>query len=284
MTKNHEGIPCPYCTSTHFAPWAQELGFNAVRCTACELIYCNPRPALADISAAVQTGSHTLGEQSLNVKARRIDAKVRQYRRVFAGMFADMWRAGRPVAWLDVGAGYGEIMQAVQQLAPAGSRIEGLEPMAHKARAARAQGLSITQDYLRADHPPVDVVSLVDVFSHIPDFGAVLATARQVLRPDGQLFIETGNLADLERRGEFPGELGLPDHLVFAGEKHLLGYLDRAGFDVVAIRRWRIDGLANLSKNAIKALMGRPCAFGIPYRSRYRQIQIRARIRNFDHA
>ncbi len=35
---------------------------------------------------------------------------------------------------------------------------------------------------------------------------------------------------------EVPTELDLPDHLVFAGEKHLTGYLNDAGFSIVAIR------------------------------------------------
>ena len=274
-----ETIPCPYCGSARHRPWAQELGFTAVRCLECELLFCNPRPAQTLIDAAVRTGTHGPEAQGLVVTARRLGAKVARYRRVFGDMFDDLWRAGRPVSWLDVGAGYGEILEAVKALAPPGSRIAGLEPMHPKAAAARERGLEIVEDYLRPGQPKVQVVSVVDVFSHVPDFGAFLSDVRAVLEPGGELFIETGNLADLERRDEFPYELGLPDHLVFAGEKHLKGYLDRAGFDIVRTRRWRIDGLLNLAKNVVKKLIGRPAAFGIPYTSHYRQIQVRARLR-----
>jgi SAM-dependent methyltransferase len=274
-----ESIPCPYCGSARHRPWAQELGFTAVRCLDCALLYCNPRPAQALIDAAVRTGAHGPEAQGLVVTARRLGSKVSRYRRVFGEMFDDLWRAGRPVSWLDVGAGYGEIVEAVQALAPPGSRIAGLEPMRPKAAAARARGLQIVEDYLRPGQPKVQVVSVVDVFSHIPDFGAFLADVRAVLEPGGELFVETGNLADLDRREQFPYELGLPDHLVFAGEKHLQGFLERAGFEVVRTRRWRIDGLLNLAKNGVKKLIGRPAAFGIPYTSRYRQIQLRARLR-----
>jgi SAM-dependent methyltransferase len=278
-TARLETIPCPYCGSRQFARWAEELGFAAVRCIDCGLLYCNPRPALALIDSAVRTGSHGPEAQGLKVTSRRIGAKVRRYRRLFADMFDDLWRRGEPIVWLDVGAGYGEVIEAVTALAPSGSHIEGLEPMGPKASQARARGLTITEDYLRPDHAKVDVVSIVDVFSHIPDFGEFLATVRQVLKPGGELYVETGNLADLERREEFPGELGLPDHLVFAGERHLLGYLERFGFEVVRIRRWRIDGFVNLAKNIVKMLIGRPAGVGIPYTSRYRQLQVRARLR-----
>jgi SAM-dependent methyltransferase len=274
-----ELVACPYCSSKQYHPWAQELGFTAVRCTDCSLLYCNPRPAASLIDSAVRTGSHGAQAQGLVVTARRIDSKVARYRRVFADMFKDRWQAGMPVSWLDVGAGYGEVLESVASLAPSGSEVRGLEPMRPKAIAARARGLTIIEDYLRpALQLKAQVISVVDVFSHIPDFAGFLRDVRAALMPSGELFIETGNLADLAQRADFPGELGLPDHLVFAGERHLLGYLERAGFELVAIRRSRIDGAANLAKNIVKKMIGRPAAIGIPYTSKYRQIQVRARL------
>lgn len=277
-----ETIPCPYCGSERHQPWAREAGFAAVRCQTCALIYCNPRLPLSSISSAVRTGLHGEVADGLNVRARRVGRKVRYYRRALGVLFADVWACGRPISWLDIGAGYGEVIEAVTALAPAGSHVEGLEPMRAKAVAARARGLAVVEDYLRPDHPKVDVVSAIDVFSHIPDFSSFLADVRGVLAPGGHVFLETGNLADLDRRTEFPGELGLPDHLVFAGEPHLRGYLDRAGFDVLRVERRRIDGIVNLVKNVVKVLIGRPAALRLPYASKYRQLMIRARLRTPD--
>lgn len=282
MTSNWllETVPCPFCGSTRYQPWAEEIGFQAVRCSDCGLIYCNPRPSEATINSAVRTGTHSEEAQGLDVAARRIGRKVRYYRRVFASLFEDVWVRGRPLSWLDVGAGYGEVLEAVAGLAPPGSRIEGLEPMKRKAEKARERGLTITESYLKPDHPKVDVISVVDVFSHMPSFSTFLADVRSVLNPGGEVFVETGNLADLDRRHEYPGGLGLPDHLVFAGEKHLLGYLRQAGFEVVCVERRRIDGVVNLAKNAVKKLIGRPAAIGVPYTSKYRSLQVRARLKS----
>ena len=235
---------------------------------------------MADIDEAVRSGAHGVAADGLEVVSYRTATKVRIYRRILRKLFADLWQRGLPISWLDVGAGYGEVVEAVSALAPAGSRIEGIEPMQPKARAARARGLAVNNEYLRPDHAKVDVVSVIDVFSHIPDFAQFLSVISRVLTPRGEVFIETGNLADLDRRDEFPGELGLPDHLVFAGEKHLVGYLERAGFDVLTVRPARIDGLFNLAKNVVKCLMGRPGAIRMPYTSRYRQLRIRARLRD----
>lgn len=274
-----ETVPCPYCGSARHEAWATELGFTTVRCAGCGLLYCNPRPAAALIDAAVRTGAHGPEAGGLVVTARRLPGRVAAYRRLFGDLFDDLWRAGRPVSWLDVGAGYGEILEAVTSLAPAGSRIRGYEPMHAKATSARARGLDVVEDYLRPGAARAQVISVVDVFSHVPDFGAFLAELRQALEPGGELYVETGNLADLERRDQFPYELGLPDHLVFAGERHLRGYLERAGFEIVRVRTQRIDGVVNLAKNAVKKLIGRPAAFGLPYTSAYRQLQVRARLR-----
>jgi hypothetical protein len=279
-THRLEHISCPYCNSPEHTPWACELGFTAVRCRNCAILFCNPRPSLQAIDSAVRTGAHGEEANGLVVTARRISRKVNLYKTAFASMFADRWATAKPVSWLDVGAGYGEVLEAVQQLAPANSRIIGLEPMHHKARAARALGLNIIEEYLRPGMEPVDVISVVDVFSHIPDFGSFLADVKAVLKPGGEVFIETGNLADLESREQFPGELGLPDHLVFAGRSHLQGYLERAGFVQLQVRETRIDGFPNLCKNIVKRLIGRPSSIGVPYTSAYRQIQIRAQVRS----
>jgi SAM-dependent methyltransferase len=279
MNANLETIACPYCGGADAAHWAQEIGFNAVRCRGCALIYVNPRPSLALISQAVRTGAHGAEAGGLKVVSRRNDYKVGRYRRILGRLFEDVWQRGQPVSWVDVGAGYGEVVEAVAALAPAGSSVEGREPMQPKAAAARARGLPVVHGYLTADHDKVDFVSVVDVFSHIPDFSSFLELIRAVLKPGGEVFIETGNLADLGERNEFPGELGLPDHLVFAGEAQLRGYLERAGFELVKLEGEAVDDWLNLVKNVVKKLLGRPVKLAWPFTSRYRQLLVRARLR-----
>lgn len=275
-----ESISCPNCNEEDSRHWATENGFHTVRCVACSLLYVNPRPVRSYTDAAVSTGLHAGDGKDVDVSARRIGTKVARYRRVLSEMFSDCWRRDVPVSWLDVGAGYGELIEAVIELAPPGSDVTGLEPMRPKAAAARVRGLPVEEAWLHAGRPKVDVVSLSDVFSHIPDFNEFLSTVRAVLRPGGELFIETGNLADVARRDEFPNELGLPDHLVFAGESQMRAYLDRAGFEIIRIERVRFDDLWNFAKIVVKRLLGRPVLVALPYRSSYRQLLIRARLRD----
>jgi SAM-dependent methyltransferase len=274
-----ETVACPYCGNKGGTAWAEERGFTVMRCGACRFLFVNPRPDATKIDSAVRTGVHGNEVKQLNVIARRHRAKINRYRSVLARMFDDTWQRRKPVSWLDVGAGYGEVMEAVISLAPPGSRIDGIEPMAPKAALAQELGLNVKEGYLQTDHPKVDVVSLIDVFSHIPSFNSFLADVREVLNTGGEIFVVTGNLANLDRRDEFHDELGLPDHLAFAGEEHLLGFLDRAGFSVVRIERVRFDGLGNTIKTVVKKALGRPVLLRLPYSSRYRQLLVRARLR-----
>jgi SAM-dependent methyltransferase len=273
-------IVCPYCGGSDDTFWAEELGFKVVRCKGCSLLYVNPRLPLGEIERAVRSGMHGDEGHGLQVTARRVRSKVRRYEQVLGRFFEDVWAAGQGVSWLDVGAGYGEVLEAVQHLAPSGSRVEGLEPMHPKAEAARGRGLIVTEDYLRASHPRVQIISFIDVFSHLPDFRSFLSDVRAVLRPRGELFMETGNLADVASRDEFSGELGLPDHLVFAGESHLRGFLDAAGFEIVRLERDRVDGVLNFAKCIAKKALGRSEILRVPYTSNYRQLLVRARLKD----
>lgn len=272
-----EEIACPNCGDTQNRWWATENGFNAVRCEGCRLIYVNPRPRRDLIEIAVCTGQHTLETGGRYSAARRVPKAVAYYEQVIRRLFADI---RSPVAWLDVGAGYGETVEAAIRVMPAGSIVRGVEPMRPKAQHARSRGLDVTNAYLSpVDHGPADIISSINVFSHVPDFNAMLEQFRETLRPGGSLLIETGNLADLERRGDFPDELDLPDHLVFAGASQIRQYLHRAGFDIVSQLDLRHDTLTHFVKTAAKRMLGRPVRVGFPYSSAYRTMIIRARLR-----
>lgn len=275
-------VSCPCCNTCDSELWATELNYKVVRCLGCSILYVNPRPDLSKISSAVRTGEHDLGNLRINVKSRRIDKKVKQYKRILSEIFADVWKSERPILWIDVGSGYGETLDAIAMLAHHDSKCIGVEPMEHKAEYAKKLGLTIYNSYLEKSKFKADIISAVDIFSHIPDFHSFLNDVVSNLKPNGEIFIETGNLADLKHRSEFPGELGLPDHLVFAGEQQIIKYLDQAGFDLIYIRRVRIDGLEYFMKNIVKKLIGRPAMFCVPYSSKYRQLRIRAKLKQKD--
>lgn len=280
MTESQkERINCLYCNDADHSPWASENGYTAVRCKNCGLIFVNPRPVLSLISEAVQTGVHTDVDHGRTAIGKRSESKVNHYKRLISRVFYDVWENGKSISWIDVGAGYGEIIEAVTTLASTGSQVVGLEPMRPKAQAARSRGLHINEWYLHDEKGKYDFLSLINVYSHIPDFRAFLIDVKNVLNLNGQVLIETGNTADLKNRQEVPGELDLPDHLVFAGETHLKGYLTEAGFSIISIQKIRVDNLLRFTKNLVKKAIGRKeVSLRLPYSSPYRSLIIRAKL------
>jgi SAM-dependent methyltransferase len=234
---------------------------------------------MSEIDEGVRLGEHSIDGQKVNVRARRIPRKVAAYARLLKSLFSERVGAREPIVWVDFGAGYGEIIEAVSKVMPAGSKAIGVEPMVHKAENSRARGLDVRGGYPEPDQFQADVVSMVNIFSHIPDFTDLLRIAATNLKPSGELFIETGNLADLECRSEFPGILDLPDHLVFSGVSQMERMLDQAGFQIVEIEHHRVDGPISFVKDVAKALLGRPVILRAPYTSNYRQLMIRARLK-----
>jgi len=273
-----ETINCPCCHGSESVQWAKENGFTAVKCSNCGLVYVNPRPVSSLIREAVQTGIHRERRSKRTAISRHVALKVILYKKILSSMFKDVWKSPKKISWIDVGAGYGELIEAISMLAPQGSIIKGLEPMRPKAIWARRHGLNVKEEYLHNIKEKFDFLSLVNVFSHIPNFHTFLEDVKNVLTKNGEIFIETGNIGDLISSHEVPTELDLPDHLVFAGEKNIIDYLNKSGFSVIDIRKKRKDGLINFAKNIIKKIIGRQVTLAIPYTSQYRTILIRAKL------
>lgn len=272
-----EYTDCPYCHSDHAEFWAEERGWKTVRCKDCGYLYVNPRPGSEIRNEATELGVHGGGDDGLDISERRVGKKVVVYRKVLQLMYADVWPANRPITWLDIGAGYGEMVEAVKSLAHPNSKVLGLEPMQPKVAAAEARGIKMMPGYMDENTPQCRYASAINIFSHIYDFDDFLRKAHNILEENGELLIVTGDMGDVQKRDQFPGELGLPDHVAFASAQHLKGFLERNGFEVVSIQRIRVDGLLFSLKGLIKGIFGRNTIASFPFTSPYRDIWIRAR-------
>lgn len=102
---------------------------------------------------------------------------------------------------LDVGAGYGFFLAALEK---AGYATDGLELSEHAAAEARqrVRGQVLVQ---AAEEPfpfpddRFDAITLMDVIEHLQDYGRALASCRRCLKPGGKLFVITLNAHSLAR-------------------------------------------------------------------------------------
>ncbi len=145
-----------------------------------------------------------------------------------------------------------------------------------KLRHPRALGLDVVNGYLGARQFEADFISNMEVFSHIPDYRGFLAVVASNLRSGGQIYIGTGQTADIGSRDQLPNELGLPDHLVFSGRGTMQRYFESAGFQIAQVTEECFDTLLQMTKNLAKLILGRPSYVRLPYTSAYRQVIYRA--------
>jgi SAM-dependent methyltransferase len=272
-----EEVACYFCGGSRATVWGREAGYRALKCTNCGLVYVSPRPARASIDEAARTGEHATDMGALTTTGRYWRSRVRARERVIKAMFADRLDHEH-LRWLDVGAGFGELVEAVTRAFPTPD-VVGLEPNRAKRSAALKRGVSL-EDRQLADFGSrrFDVVSLLNVWSHLPDPAEFLREVRPLLADSGRLFVETGNGAELPTADAYPDALLLPDHLSFAGERHVVGILERTGFRVEAVKRRRADTPAFALIRLARLMLGKPSRVVIPYRSTFRMIYVRARV------
>lgn len=273
-----ERIACPHCDSERSHLWAEEGGFAAVKCDDCGVVYVNPRPREEVITEGHRIGMHrTATGESFSVRGSRHPLRIRHYKSVLRDMFGAEIARGAPLRWLDVGAGYGEFVEAAAGVLPEGSEVVGIEPMQPKVAVARARGLPIDDRPLSAVQDRFDVVSLILVFSHIPDFKSFGRDLARRVKPGGILFMETGNGGDLRQRSDYPNKLMLPDHLVFAGVEQMKDIVDTIGFGVEATRQEPVDNPLWCLKMGVKGLLERRLVLKRPYASPFRTVFFKCR-------
>jgi uncharacterized metal-binding protein (TIGR02443 family) len=248
-----EQTNCPYCKSSESMFWATENGYTAVKCVHCGFVYVNPRPDLGKISEAAKIGLHGTSKGEIshigNFRRYRVSGFKTRVNQLFSGGELTM----RVIRWLDVGAGFGELLLALQELAHVDSTIMGIEPCEPKLKKARQLGLNISNLNLDQITDTYDYVSLVNVFSHLPDPCRFISAIRKIITPGGEIMLVTGNGGDI-KANEYLDTYLLPDHLVFAGEKHIIGMLERGGFELVGLQRYDNFLPENIFLSLIKAV------------------------------
>ncbi len=193
------------CGRVDTTAWATENGFDARRCAGCRLVYVTPRPRLDLIDAATRTGSHLTDHGELSVTGTFSAIRQRRLRMVVKRMFREHVRNGVPLRWLDIGCGHGELLLTLRGVLPAGSTIVGVEPNVHKIAGARARGAQVVAGLEDVDGE-FDVLSLMNVYSHLPDPVLTISEiTSRFLADNGELLVETGNAAEVPDRSHYPG-------------------------------------------------------------------------------
>jgi len=226
---------CYNCNSTESALYATENGCNLVKCAGCGLLYVNPRPNDDEIDEGVKIGAHR-GYKTLNSTGRYMGTKVAIYRKILPEIYGNAL-ASRRSTWLDVGCGHGELLVALRKLHGDNVEALGIEPNRHKIVAARLRGLNVGYFDLTSHDKRYDTISLLNVYSHLPNPREFLHMVKQRLTPFGEILMETGDTANL-LADQHPRPFLVPDHLSFTSAEILSKILKDVGFEIISINKY----------------------------------------------
>ena len=244
---------CYNCGTEEHTFYAEENGFSLVKCDACGLLYLQERPDDKEIDQAHKQGKHT-GLKELEVTGVFDEGKIATYLGVLEDMFKD--ELSSKGTWLDVGCGHGEFIVAVQQYSQGKISARGTEPNVYKQNSAKKRGLNVGYFDIESHEDKYDFISLLNVYSHLPDPPVFIKSLKKLLNPGGELVLQTGDTAELSSVEHYR-PFDLPDHLSFASETIVTDILKRIGFEIVSVSKYPYLSFSPkaIVKEIVKALL-----------------------------
>lgn len=230
-------VPCYNCDSREFKEYDSENGYNLVKCFSCGLLLVNPRPSEEDISQAKLTGVHE-GESEIATTGRYARRRVKRYIGILNDMFPANELSKKESTWFDIGCGFGELMEALVSYSDSRIKVKGSELNEIKVAVAKKRKLDVDFYDLNEMDIKFDRISLLNVFSHLPDPVNFLERLKSLLKPGGELLLETGHTSHLDKKYQ-QKPYYLPDHLSFANQEILENILTNIGFNILDTKIYR---------------------------------------------
>lgn len=230
---------CHLCGSREAEHLLTKRGFRLVKCAVCGLVYVNPTPRRAHLTAMYQAGWYY--EALLEtLKRPEFARRARQRLQVIQAEY------GKKGTLLDVGCSVGLFLR---EASDCGWQVHGIDVSRRMVEHARdSLGLDARAGTLEeSGFQPhsFDVVTFFDSLEHMPSPASALKKARQLLKPGGLLLATTPNIDGLLPRWTYTvlcKPFGVwehptpPDHLYEFSVGTITKLLEYAGFEVSQVR------------------------------------------------
>ena len=255
---------CDCCGADDWRPLFEEHGFTLGFCGSCHLHYLDHVPPQATRMTEMEAG-HFAGDAVI-VDADRHQASEAVREGTFESFVELAQRSAPTGRWLDIGCGAGALLKAAQK---AGYEVEGIELTPDRRAAASATTGAVIHgqpvEELQLPDASFDVISLINVFSHLVSPTGTLLEIRRLLRPGGVIVCATGELLPGAKHSHmFSWCLG--DHLHWLGDTTMPVYAEKVGLhiaehsrtpmlDLLYTKEWARMRGASAKKNAVKAVL-----------------------------
>lgn len=204
--------------------------YQLVRCKNCGLYYSSPRPNSADLETAYSKQTDAMYQAELSGRIK-----------TFSRNLVNLSGYKKSGSLLDVGSSMGVFIDLARKQ---GWLVAGIEPSRWAIiQAKKLFGLRIRQGTdrdLTKFGRKFDVVTMWDVLEHVNDPLVTLERCRKVLNPGGVLAFSTVDIGSVYARlmgKKWPWLMKM--HIYYFDKNTIKKYLAKAGFKLIAIKKYR---------------------------------------------
>ena len=220
---------CPLCESLDNEKRFVEGGYAVLRCSTCGLFFVDPYPSVSDVRQSI-------GKTKESPHAALADRYAAE-----EAFYAEHLTSIQPhcvgaKSLLEVGCGTGRLLELMRDT---GLDCEGVELDPERAETARLRsGCKIHTapvEELRTEKT-YDVITMINVLSHIPSLPELFAAIGRLLSDRGRLIMMVGEMREDVERGDVLN-WSIPIHMHFLGFSTIDYICAKFGFRILMRER-----------------------------------------------
>lgn len=225
---------CPLCKSENSEVRFSEKPYDLNFCNTCELFFIHPYPSDID-QQHDRVRDYSYEEIEIINPESKYLSEIQFYRRYFPLIDQECNGAA---SILDVGCGSGRLLELLRKY-PDLIKI-GIELNSSRAEMARKiAGCEILQVPIESFsiEKQFDVITMINVLSHIPFFDSLFSSIRSLMAENGKLILKVSEMSKDVKKGAMY-DWAIPDHLQFLGLNTVNYICDKYGFKI--LKHYRI--------------------------------------------
>lgn len=232
-------IHCPLCESKKYKRKYKIREYNIVECSSCQHIYLNPRPEdkalyrLYDAAYFIGQGFDT-SVNYLQTKEKPSSEEIKEAE----WLIREIKKYRRNGTILDIGCSYGFFLSVAKQngFNVAGTDISPAVRRYVKERLEVPISIGVLEN-VETEKEKYDVITMTEVVEHLPYPKKTLVHIKGLLKQEGILVIQTGNIKSPKARwkGKNWDYFTLPGHINYFSIESLTNTITSLGYSIVKI-------------------------------------------------